>query len=90
MFIFLRLLSEKLSSSLLFLGSPRTCPTRYDLLLPGGALLMNQEKLAYVDVIIELLELSDIEDAMIGQPGAGLGVEQRKRLTIGVELVSKP
>jgi ATP-binding cassette subfamily G (WHITE) protein 2 (SNQ2) len=36
------------------------------------------------------LELKDIEDAMIGQPGAGLGVEQRKRLTIGVELVSKP
>lgn len=52
--------------------------------------LIWQEKLAYVDVIIELLELSDIEDAMIGQPGAGLGVEQRKRLTIGVELVSKP
>jgi ABC-type multidrug transport system ATPase subunit len=49
-----------------------------------------QEKLAYVDTIIELLELQDIEDALIGQPGAGLGVEQRKRLTIGVELVSKP
>lgn len=53
-------------------------------------LTLSQEKLEYVDVIIELLELRDIEDAMIGQPGAGLGVEQRKRLTIGVELVSKP
>jgi ABC-type multidrug transport system ATPase subunit len=49
-----------------------------------------KEKLAYVDTIIELLELQDIEDAMIGTPGAGLGVEQRKRLTIGVELVAKP
>lgn len=48
------------------------------------------EKLAYVDTIIDLLELRDIEDAIIGSPGAGLGVEQRKRLTIGVELVSKP
>ncbi|OCF60041.1 ABC transporter [Kwoniella mangroviensis CBS 10435] len=52
--------------------------------------LSDKEKLAYVDVIIDLLELHDIEDAMIGTPGAGLGVEQRKRLTIGVELVSKP
>ncbi|WWC57723.1 uncharacterized protein I303_100257 [Kwoniella dejecticola CBS 10117] len=52
--------------------------------------LSDKEKLEYVDVIIDLLELHDIEDAMIGTPGAGLGVEQRKRLTIGVELVSKP
>jgi ATP-binding cassette subfamily G (WHITE) protein 2 (SNQ2) len=29
-------------------------------------------------------------DALIGEPGNGLGVEQRKRVTIGVELVSKP
>lgn len=43
-----------------------------------------------MDTIIELLELQDIEDALIGTPGEGLGVEQRKRLTIGVELVSKP
>jgi ABC-type multidrug transport system ATPase subunit len=50
----------------------------------------DKDKLAYVDVIIDLLELHDLEDAMIGTPGAGLGVEQRKRLTIGVELVSKP
>lgn len=50
----------------------------------------DDDKLAYVDTIIELLELHDIEDAMIGVPGAGLGVEQRKRLTIGVELVAKP
>lgn len=48
------------------------------------------EKLAYVDEIIDLLELKDIEDAIIGVPGEGLDVEQRKRVTIGVELVSRP
>lgn len=52
--------------------------------------LSDKEKLAYVDTIVDLLELHDIEDAIIGTPGAGLGIEQRKRLTIGVELVSKP
>ncbi|KAI9709125.1 MAG: hypothetical protein M1820_003571 [Bogoriella megaspora] len=44
------------------------------------------EKLAYVDKVIALLELQDIEDAII----SSLGVEQRKRLTIGVELAAKP
>jgi len=72
------------------LRQPRNLSNKVCKPLLYGPKLTKQEKLAYVDVIIELLELSDIEDAMIGQPGAGLGVEQRKRLTIGVELVSKP
>ena len=45
-----------------------------------------KEKLDYVDKIIELLELEDIQDALI----ESLGVEQKKRLTIGVELAAKP
>jgi len=49
-----------------------------------------EQKLKYVDTIIDLLEMYDIENCLIGTPGAGLSVEQRKRLTIGVELVSKP
>ncbi|KAK7419585.1 hypothetical protein QQX98_003176 [Neonectria punicea] len=51
-----------------------------------------QEKLKYVDVIINLLELHDLVDTLIGQPGTGhpLSVEQRKRVTIAVELVAKP
>ncbi|KAK4086445.1 hypothetical protein Purlil1_9291 [Purpureocillium lilacinum] len=49
-----------------------------------------EEKLAYVDTIIDLLELHDLADTLIGEVGAGLSVEQRKRVTIGVELVSKP
>ncbi|KAF2871313.1 ABC-2 type transporter-domain-containing protein [Massariosphaeria phaeospora] len=49
-----------------------------------------EEKLAYVNTIIDLLELHDLEHTLIGTIGAGLSVEQRKRVTIGVELVSKP
>ena len=64
------------------------------------------EKLAYVEHIVDLLELRDICDALIGGtyfpswttkhanlpivPGAGLSIEQRKRVTLGVELVAKP
>ncbi|KAF2479232.1 ABC transporter [Neohortaea acidophila] len=49
-----------------------------------------EEKLKYVDTIVDLLEMHDIENTLIGSTTAGLSVEQRKRLTIGVELVSKP
>lgn len=49
-----------------------------------------KEKLRYVDIIIDLLELHGISDTLIGKVGAGLSIEQRKRVTIGVELVSKP
>ncbi|ENH73484.1 ABC transporter ATP-binding protein/permease PDR18 [Fusarium oxysporum f. sp. cubense race 1] len=48
------------------------------------------EKLAYVDTVIDLLELRDLEHSLIGRPGAGLSIEQRKRVSIGVELVAKP
>lgn len=44
------------------------------------------EKIAYVDNVIDLLELNNMQDAVI----SSLGVEQRKRLTIGVELAAKP
>lgn len=49
-----------------------------------------EEKYEYVERIIQLLEMEDIAEALIGLPGAGLSVEQRKRVTIGVELASKP
>ena len=44
------------------------------------------EKIEYVDRIIAMLELTDLEDAII----SSLALEQRKRLTIGVELAAKP
>ena len=39
---------------------------------------------------MDLLELTPIKDEIIGLKGEGLSTEQRKRLTIGVELVSNP
>ncbi|KIP11760.1 hypothetical protein PHLGIDRAFT_114337 [Phlebiopsis gigantea 11061_1 CR5-6] len=45
-----------------------------------------EEKDAYVEEMIELLELQDLADVLV----FSLGVEARKRLTIGVELASKP
>ncbi|KAI5287946.1 hypothetical protein KEM54_005599 [Ascosphaera aggregata] len=48
------------------------------------------EKIAYVSEIIKLLEMESYADAVVGVPGEGLNVEQRKRLTIGVELAAKP
>lgn len=49
-----------------------------------------QEKLDYVNQVIDLLDMSEYADAVVGVPGEGLNVEQRKRLTIGVELAAKP
>ncbi|KAJ6486867.1 ABC-2 type transporter-domain-containing protein [Mycena sanguinolenta] len=48
------------------------------------------EKLAYVDEVLALLEMESYASAIVGVPGEGLNVEQRKRLTIAVELVAKP
>ena len=50
-----------------------------------------KDKLSHVESIISLLELDSIADALIGEPGdGGLNVEERKRVTIGVELAAKP
>lgn len=50
------------------------------------------EKDAYVEEIIHILEMESIADALVGttESGLGISVEERKRLTIGVELVAKP
>ncbi|KAI1812305.1 ABC transporter [Poronia punctata] len=50
----------------------------------------DEEKDAHVERVIRTLEMEDIADALIGVPGAGLNLEQRKRVTIGVELSAKP
>ncbi|KHO01599.1 BMR1-like protein [Metarhizium album ARSEF 1941] len=48
------------------------------------------ERHLYVEEIIALLEMEHIADCIIGNEEAGLTVEQRKRVTIGVELAAKP
>ncbi len=41
--------------------------------------------------MLELMELTPLRSTLVGVPGvSGLSVEQRKRLTIGVELVANP
>ncbi|KAL9587945.1 MAG: hypothetical protein Q9203_003238 [Teloschistes exilis] len=49
-----------------------------------------EEKYEYCERIIDLLEMRSIAGATIGKIGEGLNQEQRKRVTIGVELASKP
>jgi ABC-type multidrug transport system ATPase subunit len=46
---------------------------------------------AFVEEVMELVELTPLRLALVGLPGVtGLSTEQRKRLTIAVELVSNP
>ncbi|PON42827.1 ABC transporter-like [Parasponia andersonii] len=45
----------------------------------------------FVEEVMELVELNPIKDVLVGLPGVdGLSTEQRKRLTIAVELVANP
>ncbi|KAG0466701.1 hypothetical protein HPP92_018281 [Vanilla planifolia] len=45
----------------------------------------------FVKEVLETVELDGIKDSLVGLPGInGLSTEQRKRLTIAVELVSNP
>ncbi|GLU22294.1 hypothetical protein SLE2022_383820 [Rubroshorea leprosula] len=50
-----------------------------------------EEKKRFVDEVMELVELDNIKHALVGLVGvSGLSTEQRKRLTIAVELVANP
>uniref|UniRef100_A0A453NPU4 ABC transporter domain-containing protein n=1 Tax=Aegilops tauschii subsp. strangulata TaxID=200361 RepID=A0A453NPU4_AEGTS len=45
----------------------------------------------FVEQVMELVELTSLRGALVGLPGVnGLSTEQRKRLTIAVELVANP
>jgi ATP-binding cassette subfamily G (WHITE) protein 2 (PDR) len=62
----------------------------FSALLRQPAHVSRQEKIDYVSEVIKLLDMTEYADAVVGVPGEGLNVEQRKRLTIGVELAAKP
>ncbi|KAG8388362.1 hypothetical protein BUALT_Bualt02G0118100 [Buddleja alternifolia] len=50
-----------------------------------------EQKMAFVDEVMDLVELENLKDAIVGISGVtGLSTEQRKRLTIAVELVANP
>ncbi|KAK9229260.1 hypothetical protein WN944_022219 [Citrus x changshan-huyou] len=45
----------------------------------------------FIEEVMELVELNPLRQALVGLPGvSGLSTEQRKRLTIAVELVANP
>uniref|UniRef100_A0A0D6QSH6 ABC transporter domain-containing protein n=1 Tax=Araucaria cunninghamii TaxID=56994 RepID=A0A0D6QSH6_ARACU len=50
-----------------------------------------QTKEMFVEEVMELVEIKNLRGALVGLPGVnGLSTEQRKRLTIAVELVANP
>ncbi|KAL2847588.1 ABC-2 type transporter-domain-containing protein [Aspergillus pseudodeflectus] len=63
---------------------------QFSALLRQPAHFTRQERLDYVEEVLVLLGMQSYADAVVGVPGVGLNVEQRKRLTIGVELVARP
>jgi ATP-binding cassette, subfamily G (WHITE), member 2, PDR len=63
---------------------------RFSAMLRQPKSVSKKEKYAYVEEVIKLLNMESFADAVVGIPGEGLNVEQRKLLTIGVELAAKP
>ncbi|KAJ6331383.1 hypothetical protein OIU76_009872 [Salix suchowensis] len=74
--------------------SPRV--TVYESLLYSAWLRLSKDidtktRKMFVEEVMELVELTPLRDALVGLPGLdGLSTEQRKRLTIAVELVANP
>jgi ABC-type multidrug transport system ATPase subunit len=54
----------------------------FSALLRQPAHIAKADKLAYVDEVIELLDMQEYADSVVGVRGVGLNVEQRKRLTM--------
>ncbi|XP_024966212.1 pleiotropic drug resistance protein 3-like [Cynara cardunculus var. scolymus] len=51
----------------------------------------SKTKYKFIEEILEIVELYAIKDALVGIPGvSGLSTEQRKRLTIAVEVIANP
>ncbi|EEP75711.1 hypothetical protein UREG_00558 [Uncinocarpus reesii 1704] len=63
---------------------------RFSAMLRQPQSVSKAEKYEYVEDVIDMLNMRDFSEAVVGNPGEGLNVEQRKLLTIGVELAAKP
>ncbi|KAJ8618442.1 hypothetical protein MRB53_014628 [Persea americana] len=51
----------------------------------------SEERKMFIEEVMELVELTSLRESLVGLPGVnGLSTEQRKRLTIAVELVANP
>ncbi|KAI8024530.1 ABC transporter G family member 32 [Camellia lanceoleosa] len=72
------------------------CLTVFESLLFSAWLRLPQDvdletQKAFVEEVMELVELTPLSGALVGLPGVdGLSTEQRKRLTIAIELVANP
>ncbi|KAL5071417.1 hypothetical protein RYX36_022304 [Vicia faba] len=70
--------------------------TVYESLLYSAWLRLSPEvdhatRKMFIEEVMELVELDSLREALVGFPGEnGLSTEQRKRLTIAVELVANP
>ncbi|PRP76487.1 hypothetical protein PROFUN_15157 [Planoprotostelium fungivorum] len=51
-----------------------------------------EDKYQYVEKVLHMMEMSSLGECLIGSldTGIGISVEERKRLTIGMELVARP
>ncbi|XP_072954744.1 ABC transporter G family member 51 [Typha angustifolia] len=53
--------------------------------------ISREKRHAFVEEVMSLVELDQLRHALVGMPGSnGLSTEQRKRLTLAVELVANP
>jgi len=63
---------------------------KYEFVEEGKVLPLSFPGRRLTVVVIRMLNMTDFAEAVVGIPGEGLNVEQRKLLTIGVELAAKP
>ncbi|KAJ0988005.1 hypothetical protein J5N97_006361 [Dioscorea zingiberensis] len=74
--------------------SPHVTPMSLFYSLHGFAYLLEVGEKArkmFIEEVMDLVELTSLRGALVGLPGVnGLSTEQRKRLTIAVELVANP
>ena len=58
---------------------------RFSAMLRQPKSVSPKEKYDFVEDVIQMLDMEDFSEAIVGNPGEGLNVEQRKLLTIGKE-----
>jgi len=63
---------------------------RFSAMLRQPQSVSKASKYSFVEDVIKMLHMQAFSEAVVGIPGKGLNVEQRKLLTIGVELAAKP
>ncbi|KAJ9368982.1 hypothetical protein DTO282E5_6314 [Paecilomyces variotii] len=63
---------------------------RFSAVLRQPKSVSTKDKYQYVEQVIDMLGMADFAEAVVGIVGEGLNVEQRKLLSIGVELAAKP